>query len=86
MFDSWWLQNGVSLTNRLLTLAVIFKRRPARQYLYKLKRAVMHMPLLHITAGGFAIGPNNVRDIVACLLYTSPSPRDQRGSRMPSSA
>ena len=24
--------------------------------------------------------------IVTCLLYTSPSPRDQRGSRMPSSA
>ena len=24
--------------------------------------------------------------ISACLLYTSPSPRDQRGSRMPSSA
>ena len=27
------------------------------------------------------------RDVAeACLLYTSPSPRDQRGSRMPSSA
>ena len=25
-------------------------------------------------------------DILRCLLYTSPSPRDQRGSRMPSSA
>ena len=25
-------------------------------------------------------------DIYSCLLYTSPSPRDQRGSRMPSSA
>ena len=25
-------------------------------------------------------------DITPCLLYTSPSPRDQRGSRMPSSA
>ena len=25
-------------------------------------------------------------DPSACLLYTSPSPRDQRGSRMPSSA
>ena len=25
-------------------------------------------------------------DIESCLLYTSPSPRDQRGSRMPSSA
>ena len=24
--------------------------------------------------------------IIGCLLYTSPSPRDQRGSRMPSSA
>ena len=28
----------------------------------------------------FLCNPNN------CLLYTSPSPRDQRGSRMPSSA
>ena len=24
--------------------------------------------------------------MIRCLLYTSPSPRDQRGSRMPSSA
>ena len=28
---------------------------------------------------------NHVREL-PCLLYTSPSPRDQRGSRMPSSA
>ena len=26
------------------------------------------------------------RHLYFCLLYTSPSPRDQRGSRMPSSA
>ena len=26
------------------------------------------------------------KEWVTCLLYTSPSPRDQRGSRMPSSA
>ena len=26
------------------------------------------------------------RSHTVCLLYTSPSPRDQRGSRMPSSA
>ena len=25
-------------------------------------------------------------EFASCLLYTSPSPRDQRGSRMPSSA
>ena len=28
----------------------------------------------------------NASNLNACLLYTSPSPRDQRGSRMPSSA
>ena len=35
-------------------------------------------------------GPQNDRielaTLATCLLYTSPSPRDQRGSRMPSSA
>ena len=30
--------------------------------------------------------PDVVNQYVPCLLYTSPSPRDQRGSRMPSSA
>ena len=30
---------------------------------------------------GLGLGRNGI-----CLLYTSPSPRDQRGSRMPSSA
>ena len=28
----------------------------------------------------------NISEAKDCLLYTSPSPRDQRGSRMPSSA
>ena len=27
-----------------------------------------------------------IEQVLTCLLYTSPSPRDQRGSRMPSSA
>ena len=27
-----------------------------------------------------------IEEVKNCLLYTSPSPRDQRGSRMPSSA
>ena len=31
-------------------------------------------------------GESTVCDNNSCLLYTSPSPRDQRGSRMPSSA
>ena len=29
---------------------------------------------------------NQMQSYIDCLLYTSPSPRDQRGSRMPSSA
>ena len=33
-----------------------------------------------------AIGNEDAHRVLACLLYTSPSPRDQRGSRMPSSA
>ena len=48
--------------------------------------------LPHDTLYIHAAFPNNVFAInlddlsVVCLLYTSPSPRDQRGSRMPSSA
>ena len=38
------------------------------------------------TAGGTGRG-GGIADVSGtCLLYTSPSPRDQRGSRMPSSA
>ena len=31
------------------------------------------------------VGTPYVNNVLICLLYTSPSPRDQRGSRMPSS-
>ena len=36
--------------------------------------------LIGYSKGGYVLG------FYTCLLYTSPSPRDQRGSRMPSSA
>ena len=51
-----------------------------------------------VFAAGLAVGPQLggiIADssgsfrpalLLSCLLYTSPSPRDQRGSRMPSSA
>ena len=46
------------------------------------------VPAVSSTVGGFAgtfqWGP--VDEVVTCLLYTSPSPRDKRQSRMPSSA
>ena len=40
---------------------------------------------LHTVVGAGAGGDGSM-DAGNCLLYTSPSPRDQRGSRMPSSA
>ena len=41
-----------------------------------------------LTLSSYSVTPERLqRDgNIACLLYTSPSPRDQRGSRMPSSA
>ena len=37
---------------------------------------------------GLTHAPEEMKELkdITCLLYTSPSPRDQRGSRMPSSA
>ena len=43
-------------------------------------RSLTHR-LRQATEGSRSLALDNV-----CLLYTSPSPRDQRGSRMPSSA
>ena len=37
-------------------------------------------------AGGATAARYIAKDSKGCLLYTSPSPRDQRGSSMPSSA
>ena len=42
--------------------------------------------LAHTSAGLLKKGNAWVWEKEHCLLYTSPSPRDQRGSRMPSSA
>ena len=36
--------------------------------------------------GDISVAQNDANIVYVCLLYTSPSPRDQRGSRMPSSA
>ena len=41
----------------------------------------MNAGVIHANGNGYRIRCNNI-----CLLYTSPSPRDMRRSRMPSSA
>ena len=42
--------------------------------------------LAHTWGGDIVATLTNDANGTTCLLYTSPSPRDQRGSRMPSSA
>ena len=66
-----------------ILIAVFFAIHVVRngQQLYWLLILFM-FPLLGSVVYFFAIYLPNSR----CLLYTSPSPRDQRGSRMPSSA
>ena len=53
--------------------------RPNDQSLWTIERHVSELDCL-IKHLGFT------KVYLLCLLYTSPSPRDQRGSRMPSSA
>ena len=43
------------------------------------------LKIANITLSGNSLSAEKV-GFMPCLLYTSPSPRDQRGSRMPSSA
>ena len=53
----------------------------ARQFLDKMKK-----PNVDLIEGLSPAIAGLKPSIKSCLLYTSPSPRDQRGSRMPSSA
>ena len=45
------------------------------------------LPIVEGSEGELGLDISKLRaQSKTCLLYTSPSPRDQRGSRMPSSA
>ena len=46
----------------------------------------LELQLKHLPQPGSMRDFNVAVELLVCLLYTSPSPRDQRGSRMPSSA
>ena len=51
-----------------------------------LKAVLRDRPEWHFLKTSFSGSIPIKSTITVCLLYTSPSPRDQRGSRMPSSA
>ena len=51
----------------------------------KIKPFTDHVKLMYQNHGHFHDGDAGL-DVYICLLYTSPSPRDQRGSRIAGSA
>ena len=55
-------------------------------YIPTLNRSVMPWIIASQTIPILAIAPMIIVGLGSCLLYTSPSPRDMRRSRMPSSA
>ena len=64
--------------------------------IFKLKNLYILIAVVILAYGGYYFGSQNTESstsnktleltTVACLLYTSPSPRDRQKSRMPSSA
>ena len=70
--------------------ALVIRRDAAKLVPYGMTRITRHPLILPASSWAVATGltmGGTSRDLAFfCLLYTSPSPRDQRGSRMPSSA
>ena len=68
--------------------AVVFREVAAEDSVVDLRDAVVEEVDCAAAVGGCVVRERAAVDgqLGACLLYTSPSPRDQRGSRMPSSA
>ena len=65
------------------TESVVLPSTTAEETLATIWQELLHTDLISVHDNFFEIGGDS---IISCLLYTSPSPRDQRGSRMPSSA
>ena len=76
----------LNLYNTIITLLIILLVSVASIHAFEWlifkanwKVVISNLPL-------YAFGSFPTDEQWSCLLYTSPSPRDQRGSRMPSSA
>ena len=70
------------------SLAMIFEKSSTRTRVsFESGMTRMGGNALFLTSKDTQLGRGEpIADSASCLLYTSPSPRDQRGSRMPSSA
>ena len=64
----------------ILTLMMFFAQMPVNVFASNQKNNIPLDIVLVLDVSG------SMADPISCLLYTSPSPRDMRRSRMPSSA
>ena len=94
--------NFTTLFSRIVFLRNLYSFSPKEMYLLQTLRQIIEKKIkiydesksLKIAFEAFQIlfakmyniKYNYAEDVNACLLYTSPSPRDSRASRMPSSA
>ena len=71
-------------------IAFLNEQQPEVLGLQEIKCVEEQFPYEPFREAGYAFievkGQKGYHGAATCLLYTSPSPRDQRGSRMPSSA
>ena len=77
--SSPWLNRLLQLESRRILTAV-------EDVSFKIERGKTFALVGESGSGKSTIAAMLVGLLRPCLLYTSPSPRDQRGSRMPSSA
>ena len=87
------LDRGYEVFTIVFDIRKAFDSVPHRALLNKLRELQLNEYLLHWLHGYLSgrkqvvvVGGETSEELSVCLLYTSPSPRDQRGSRMPSSA
>ena len=76
------MRNFLPTTRRLFALAVLTACAAAAAQTYPSKTVEWVVP--YPAGGGTDVVARTLAE--SCLLYTSPSPRDKRQSRMPSSA
>ena len=73
-------------------IGIFLEKTHLTNFVLEKLQSIPYVTVAHITTGRFNIfckirskNTNHAKEII-CLLYTSPSPRDKRQSRMPSSA
>ena len=84
MSDGQLLENGTLQGHQMAVTALSYQQESPHRLI---SGSADHSVILWNQLGTvMQVFRQHTGTINACLLYTSPSPRDQRGSRMPSSA